>query len=74
MRLQRLLKCLLSRGWIEVSREEADAHGEGAVTFEGEASGTQQKVAWHLGHDADAVAALAIGGHGSAMRKAAEGG
>ena len=63
---------LLCRDWIVISREEADAHGQGAIALKRETGGTQQKVAGYLGHDADAVAALAIGGHGAAMRKTSQ--
>ena len=72
VRLECFLKASLRRSGIDGGREEADADGEGAVVLEGETGGTQQKVARHLRHDSDAVAAFAIGGDRSAMCKAAQ--
>jgi hypothetical protein len=72
VRLQRLLEIFLRWSGILVSREEADTHGQRAVLLDGETSGTQQKIPWHLRHNADAIAALAIGGHGATMCKTAE--
>ncbi len=73
-----LLQCLfeapLRRSGINGRREEADAHGESAVLLQRESGGTQQEIARELRHDADPVAAFPIGGYGTAMRKAAEGG
>ena len=71
MFLQCFFEALLRRCGIDGGREEADAHGESAVALERDSSGAQQKIARYLGHNADTVAALAIGGHGAAMREAA---
>ena len=72
MLLQCFLEAFLRRSGIDGGREEADAHGEGAVGFECEPCGTQQKIARDLRHDADAIAALAIGGDCATMRKTAQ--
>jgi hypothetical protein len=72
MCLQCFLEALLRGSGIDGGREEADCEGEGAIVLESETGGTQQKAARQLGHDADAIAALAIGGYRSAMPKAAQ--
>jgi hypothetical protein len=53
-----------------VSGKEADSHRQSPIFLQRETGGPQQKVARYLGHDANAIAALAIGGHGATMRKA----
>jgi hypothetical protein len=70
--LQCFFEALLRRSGIDRGRKEADADGESAIALERDSGGAQQKIARHLGHDADAVAALAIGGHRAAMREAAQ--
>ena len=72
VRLESFLEVFLRRSGIDGGREEADGDGESAIAFESKTGGTQQKAARHLGHDADAVAALAIGGHRSPMPKTAQ--
>src|SRR5690349_8244053 len=72
--LERLLECLLRRSCIEIGREEAHAYGERAIAFQRETGSAQQHASRNLRHDADAIAALAVGGHRAAMRKSAQGG
>ncbi len=72
LRFERLFECFLRRSGIAIGREEANANGERAIGFQREARGAQQETARYLRHDADAVAALAVGGYCSAMREAAE--
>ena len=72
MLLQCFFEALLRWSGIDGGRKEADAYGESAIALERDSSGAQQKIARHLGHDADAVAALAIGGYCAAMREAAQ--
>lgn len=55
-----------------VSREKADSYRQSAILLERETGSPQQKVARYLGHDANAIAALAIGGHGATMRKTSQ--
>jgi len=55
-----------------VSREEADSHRQSTILLQRETGSPQQKVARYLGHDANAVAALAIGGYGATMRQASQ--
>jgi hypothetical protein len=70
VRFQRFLKILLRWRGIVIGREEADTHGQRAIALERETRSPQQKFARHLRHDADAIAALAIGGNCSPVREA----
>jgi hypothetical protein len=72
VRLECFLEGFLRRSGIDGGREETHSNGEGAVALERDAGGVQQKAAGHLRHDADTIAAFAIGGDGSAMCKAAQ--
>jgi hypothetical protein len=73
MLLQGLLETFLRRDRIDGGREEADAHGKSAVALESESGRTQQKIARNLRHEADAIAAFAIGGDSATMGEAAQG-
>ena len=53
-------------------RQEENADTERAFGGESDAGFGEQDFAWHGGHDADAVAALAVGRGGSAMGEASE--
>jgi hypothetical protein len=55
-----------------VQGQKHNAHAQQAIVRQGDPRLVEQKFARDRGHDADAVAALAVGGSGSAMRQTAE--
>jgi len=62
---QRLLQGLLAR--LGFAGEEHHANAQGLTRFERQPGRRKQKVPRDRGHDADAIAALTVGGNGSAM-------